>query len=548
MYPLFFLIDLAGAAALLLWGAHMVQTGVQRAFGPRLRVFLSSALRNRVRAFLAGVIVTAALQSSTATGLMVARFAARGTLALTTGLAVMLGANVGTTLIVQVVSFNVVAVSPVLILAGFLLFRRGTGIGHDLGRVFIGLGLMLLSLRLLLETLVPLEHSLPLQALLASTQSATILYLFVGAVMAWAAHSSVATVLFVMALAGQGTIAIEPAFALVLGANLGTAVNPLLEGARADDPLSQRLPVGNLLTRIIGVGTGLLCLPQVSGWLSQSGADPVRAVANFHTLFNVAVAVLWMPFLTPYATLLRRLLPDRPETTSEASPRYLDPAARSMPALALGAASREALRLADFVERMLEGTRDALGGDRRKIEPTKQLDDVVDRLNASIKSYLTSIRSDTLSDDNRRRLDEILVFITNMEHAGDTIDRSLLPLAGKRIRRGLAFSPAGQREIDQMLQRLLANVRMAASLFMHEDARAAHVLAQEKETFRQLESGATQAHFDRLREGRMDSAETSALHLDLLRDMKLINSHVVAAAAYPVLERSGELLPSRIAR
>lgn len=542
------LVNLAGAVALLLWGTHMMQTGVQRAFGPKLRTFLAAALRNRGRAFLAGLGVTAALQSSTATGLMVAGFAAGGVVALVPALAVMLGANVGTTLIVQVLSFNVVGLSPALILVGFLMFRRsGSTIGHDLGRVLIGLGLMLLSLKLLLDVIAPLENSAALNALFGAFANAPILYVIVAAGLTWAAHSSVAIVLLVMSLASRGTVPMETAFALVLGANLGTAINPLLEGASGDDPVSRRLPLGNLVNRLVGVAAALALLPWAAPFLATIEPDKARSVADFHALFNLAVAAVSLPLLTPYAAFLERWLPARRDAADPGRPIYLDPAVRKSPALALGGGAREALRLADVLESMLEGARDALKGDRKRIEETKRLDDVLDRLNTVIKAYLTSLDGEGMSEADQRRLNEILLFTTNLEHAGDTVDRSLLPLAGKRLRRGLAFSPEGQEELDEMMRRLLANVRMAASLFMHDDPRAARMLAAEKEAFRDLETAATRAHFARLREGRIDTAETSALHLDVVRDLKRINSHLVAGAAYPVLEREGELLPTRIA-
>ncbi|HEY4253697.1 MAG TPA: Na/Pi cotransporter family protein [Roseomonas sp.] len=543
------LIGLAGAIALLLWGTHMVQTGVQRAFGPRLRTALGSALRSRPRAFLAGAGVTAALQSSTATGLMVTGFAASGLVELMPALAVMLGANVGTTLIVQLLSFDIAAVAPLLVLIGLILFRRDTGpLLHDLGRVFIGLGLMLLALHQMLAMMSAYEDAPGLRTLLQAIASVPMLDLLLAAAVTWAVHSSVAVVLLVMSLAVRGIIPMETAIAFTLGANLGTAINPVIEGATGPDPAARRLPVGNLLTRVAGVGLAMLALPWLTRLAETVSADPGRAVADFHTLFNLALAALFLPLLGPFSRLLCRLLPARIDPADPALPLYLDRAARETPIVALGGAAREALRLADVLQEMLHGAREALAkGDRRQIGETKRLDDVLDSLNTAIKRYLTSIDPDELGEADHRRLHAILAFATNMEQAGDVVDLNLLPHAAKRLKRGLSFSSHGEAELIALLDRLIANLRTAASLFMTEDPRAARMLATEKVAFRQAEGNATEAHFARLRAGRLDSAQTSALHLDLLRDMKLINSHIVAAAAYPVLERSGELLPSRIA-
>ncbi|RKK04091.1 Na/Pi cotransporter family protein, partial [Teichococcus wenyumeiae] len=329
-------ISLAGAIALLLWGTRMVQTGVQRAFGPRLRVVLGRALDNRVKAFLAGIGVTAALQSSTATGFMVAGFAAGGVVAAVPALAVMLGANLGTTLIVQLLSFDVAFLSPLLVLAGFLMFRRDpASVAHDLGRAAIGLGLMLLALHQLMELMAPLETSPALRQLLELVSVVPLLDVLLAAVLTWATHSSVAVVLLTMSLAGHGILPTEAAFAMVLGANLGSAVNPLLEGTRRDDPAARRVPVGNLLNRVVGLAIALPLLPWIAQW--AGAGEPARAVALFHTGFNLVLAAAFLPLLTPYAALLRRWLPERPAAADPARPIYLDPAAQRVPGVALGA-------------------------------------------------------------------------------------------------------------------------------------------------------------------------------------------------------------------
>jgi phosphate:Na+ symporter len=541
------LVKLAGSVALLLWGVHMVGTGVQRAFGARLRSFLGSALRTRFKAFLAGMGVTAALQSSTATGLMVTGFTASGLIDLAPALAVMLGANVGTTLIVQVLSFNVAEIAPAFILVGVLLFRRASAGPRDFGRVLIGLGLMLMALEQFIMLLRPYEDVPSLRLLLGAIATQPLLDVLLAAAVTWAAHSSVAVVLVVMSFAAQGLVPPMAAFALVLGANLGTAINPLLEGGTGDDPAARRLPVGNLLNRLIGVIVALAALPWLSRLMVTVEPDNARAVADFHTAFNLALAVVFFPLLTPFARLLKRWLPTKLDQNDPGRPIYLDPAARETPVLALGGASREALRMADVLESMLVGLRDTFERtDRRQIGQTKRIDDVLDQLNTAIKAYVTALDGDALSDADIRRAREILAFATNIEQAGDIVARNLLGIANRLDKRGLAFSETGRTELLSMIDRLIANIRTAASLFMSGDERAARLLASEKEVFRNLQSASMDAHFDRLRSRRPDTTETSSLHLDALRDLKIVNNHIVAAAAYPVLENKGELLPSRL--
>jgi len=543
------LLDLAGIVALLLWGVRMVQTGVQRAFGPRLRAVLASALGGRPRAFLAGLGVTTLLQSSTATGLMVTGLAAGGVVGLVPALAVMLGANIGTTLIVQLLSFDVAKVAPLLVLAGFLMFRRGEATRtRDLGRVAIGLGLMLMALHQLLAALTPYEALPALRDAFALLSSEPVVALLLAAALTWAAHSSVAVVLLVMSLAGRGVVAPEAALVLVLGANLGTAINPVLEGAPADDPAARRLPLGNLLIRALGCLVALPLLPWLSPLLLATEPDAPRALADFHTGFNLVLAAVFLPLLPPYAALLKRLLPARLEQADPSRPQHLDRAALETPVVAVGLAAREALRLADVLQEMLQGVRDAFAqDDRRRITETRRMDDVLDRLNGAIKAYLMALDPEAMTEADHRRAERILIFATQIEQAGDVVDRNLMALAGKRLKRGLAFRPEQRKALLEMTDRLSANLGLAASLFLTEDQRAARLLAEEKEQFRAIELAATQAHFAALRQGAGGVAEVDALQLDLIRDLKRVNAHLVEAAAYPVLRSEGALLPTRVA-
>ena len=532
------LLDLAGTVALLLWGVHMVQTGIARAFGPDLRRFLRTFLRRRLAAFAAGVGVTAILQSSTATALMISGFAAAGAIGLESALAVMLGANVGTTLIVQLLSFNVAGASPALLLAGLILFRRGgEDRRRDLGRVAIGLGLVLLALHQLVGMVAaaaPLRGITPMLSLLAAQPLIDVL---AGAALAWAGHSSVAVVLAVMSFAARGVIPDGAAFALVLGANLGTAINPVLEAGGRDDPAARRLPLGNLASRVLGVAIALALLPVIVTALAAHEPNPSRAVADFHTGFNLVLALLFLPALGPFAALLRKVLPARDPADDPGRPRYLDAAALASPALALAAAGREALRMADALEAMLAGAEAALAGtDRRRLAAVRRQDDVLDRLHRAIGDFLGALGPDQLDAAQQRRLSETLVFAANLEAAGDALDRAVLGQVARRLKRGLVLAEAEREAAARLLRRLAATTRAAAAVFLTGDGAAARLLAGEKQGFRALEAAATAS-----RAGRGEP-----IAADLLRGLKQVNSALVAAAAYPVLQGEGVLLESRL--
>ncbi|WP_207459074.1 Na/Pi cotransporter family protein [Azospirillum sp. SYSU D00513] len=540
------LLELAGNVVLLLWGLQMVQTGLTRAFGADLRRFLGAGLGNRRTAFLAGLGVTLLLQSSTATGLMLAGFTAAGAVPLVPALAAMLGANVGSTLIVQLMTFDRGGLAPLLLLAGFLAFRRGgNSRARDLGRAGLGLGLMLLSLHLLVAVTGQAGTAPALHGLLGVLTADPVVALLLAAVLTWAAHSSVAVVLLIASLAGAQAIPPEAAVVMVAGANLGGAVNPVLEGP-GGNPAARRLPVGNLVTRAAGCLAVLAFLGPLTAGLAHLSPEPGRLAAGFHLAFNLVLAALFIGVLPRLAMLLVRLFPERVAVADPAAPQYLDQAALRAPHLAIANAAREALRMSDTVDAMLRGTLDVFRtDDRRLLEEVRRMDDVLDRLHEAIKRYLTRISLEDLDERDARRVSQVLTLTINLEHVGDIIDRNLMETAGRKIGRQLHFSEEGAAEIVAMLERLGETQRLAAAVFLSGDLRSARALMREKEVIRDLETRATEAHFARLRAGRTESLETSALHLDILRDLRRINAHL-AAVAHPVLDRSGELAPSRL--
>jgi phosphate:Na+ symporter len=541
------LLDLVGGVALLLWGLHMVHSGIVRAFGSDLRRFLALALRNRFLAFTAGIVVTALLQSSTATGLMTASFVAGGTVELAPALAIMLGANVGTTLIVQILSFNVSAAAPVLFLIGVTAFKRGGQTRtRDLGRVAIGVGLMVLSLHILLDTLAPAENAPAVRTLLGAITNEPLLCLLMAAALTWIAHSSVTVVLLVMSLAYSNFITPVASLALILGANLGSAINPLVEGSHADNPASRRLPLGNLLNRLIGCALVLPFLPKIVDALSVIEPNPSRMAADFHTAFNVALALIFIVPLRAVAALLKRLLPDRAKPNDPSTPLYLDETALATPSVALACAARETLHMGDIIETMLRQTRIALLTDDRKlVAEISRMDDAVDRLDEAVKLYVTRVTRESLNERDGRRAMEIISFSINLEHVGDIIDKNLMEIAAKKIKRQIVFSREGAAELQSFHQEVFDNLKVAFSVFMSGDVTMARQLITEKATLRATEFAAAESHLARLRDGRTESIESSSLHLDILRDLKRIHSHI-CSVAYPVLERAGELQPSRL--
>jgi phosphate:Na+ symporter len=361
----------------------------------------------------------------------------------------------------------------------------------------------------------------------------------------WVVHSSVASVLLVMSLAYAHFISAPAALALVLGANLGSAINPIFEGARRDNPASYRLPLGNLVNRLAGVALVAPFLNPISDLLGSWQPDLAKATALFHIAFNVATAVIFIGLLDGMARLLKRLLPTRVLEADPSRPRYLDESALETPSLALADAARETLHMGDHVEVMLRKVMAAMmTNDRALVDQVSRMDNSVDSLDEAIKLYVTKLTRGSLDEREGQRAMEIVSFAINLEHIGDIIDKNLSELATKKIKRRFQFSIEGAEELSAFHKRTTDSLRIAFGVFMSGDVKEARKLLAEKSALRNAELAATERHLDRLREGRPETIETTSLHLDVLRDLRRIHSHI-CSVAYPVLDAAGELAAYR---
>jgi len=542
------LVELAGHVGLLLWGTHMVGTGVQRGFGTVLRRWLGRNLGHRFRAFLTGLGVTALLQSSTATGLLATSFTATGVMALAPALAVMLGANVGTALLTQVLFFNVALLGPPLVLVGVLVFRwADDSRAKNIGRIGIGLGLMLMALSGLVHTLGPLANAPLLRSVMGALASDPVLAALVAAALTWACHSSIAIVLLVATFAATHVIAPTGALALVLGANIGGAL-PALVGAST--AAARRLPLGNLLVRTVGVLLALPVLPAITHALELVEPSPGRLVVNFHLAFNLALAVLFLAFVSGLAQLLTRWLPDPPAPVDPGRPVYLDVAALDSATVALANAARETLRMADMVETMLRDALEVLRhGDQTRTGAIAAQNRCVDKLGGAIRRYLADVGDEQTLDHQREgaRGQDILSAVINLEHVADIVANSLVEFAMRSVKRGRALAVEELDTVAAMHGELLESLRLALAVFLQAEPRDAKRLAARKGQFREFEASATALSVRLLRSAASanrladsDSVEPiveeSGLFLRTVRDLRRIHSHL-ASFAYPILHR-----------
>ncbi len=490
--------------------------------------------------------MTTLLQSSMATTLIVTAFAGQGLVNASTGLAIVLGADVGTTLVAQVFSNDMSLFMPILMVGGYILYSlEHNGRIKNIGRIFIGLALMLLALTLIKEGAAPLKESETLPLILKPLASDPFFALLVGVLFTWIVHSSLAIVLLVMSLVAGGLIPFMLALYLVLGANIGGTIAPLISTLR-DNPDSMRIPLGNMLIRIVGVLALMPFLDLVVPYLQKWDGDEAKLVVDFHTGFNILLAMAFLPFTGVLNRILKAALPDRPVSDDVSRARYLNDKDLDMPSVALASAARETLRMGDIVQKMLEDTlRTFRTNDEKLLDQVREEDDTVDKIYAQIKTYMSKLSQEFMDQKEAQRYVQILTFSTNIEHIGDVIDKNLMALAKKKIKSQHQFSPAGFKEIEHMHKLVLESIQLAQSLFVSGDLTSARRLIEGKETIRKAEIEGMATHIDRLREGVPETIATSSLHLDIIRDYRRINTYI-CTVAFPLLEESGEIHETRL--
>ncbi|GJL81959.1 MAG: Na/Pi cotransporter [marine bacterium B5-7] len=530
MSPTLLLIHIIGAVTLLLWGMRMVRTGVERALGARLKIFVQRWLDRRLMALLSGVFVTLALQSSTATALLVNSFVAQNTVATVTALAVVLGADIGTTLAAAVLSLDLSAVSPILIGAGFIAHSTTTGSLRQYARATMGLGLVLLALTLLRGYTAELSDSHVLPIVLRSLSGDPIIAIIVFALVTWLLHSSLAAVLFTVSLAAAGVIDLHMALILVLGANLGAGLPAY--GATLGLPApARRVPIGNLCFKAIGV-IALIPVIDVISSIAESQPWPEHmSIIGFHIAFNCVLSLVFLPFLGIAARILDKWMPEnmRIERDPGAS-RLLDIEYYDDIDSALSVASRETVRLGEIVEEMYRDLIIALRtNDRVLAKEIATRDDYVDSLHRQIKLYVSRATRNQMSDEQSMRATQVLTFVTDLEHIADIIESSA-GLARRKAVRGLKFSDEGLKDLERMHEIVFRTMHLAFDVFMSGDVDIATRLIREKRSVGRMERELNRSHLNRLREGLKESIETSSFHQDLIRDLKRIHSHLVAVA------------------
>lgn len=530
------LFALLGGTALLLYGVRLVGEGLQRAAGTRLRHALSTLTGDRFRALLVGAGVTAVLQSSSATTVMLVGFTSAGLLSLRQTIGVILGADIGTTVTVQLLAFNLLGFAPLVVFLGWLVYTAFSGTAKYVGQAVLGFGFLFLGMKLIADGTAPLKESALFGDIFQALVAQPLILFLVAAVFSAVVRSSAATLGIALSFATAGLMNLDGAMPMIFGANVGTAATALVAavGANAE---ARRVAAAHAIFKVVGV---LIFLPfsvLFAELVRHTTDDPARQIANAHSLFNLILALLFLPGTRVAADIFTRLIPD--SGRHEAGARYLNPRVLDTPAVALGQATREVLRLGDVV---LQSLRDSIvvfeRDDERIMKEIIRRDDLIDRLEEDIKRYVVKLREQSLTEEQSQRESALLFTVVNLEEIGDVIEKDLMELADKKMRGHYRFSGQGWAEIVDLHTKVVENLELAISAVATQDRGIAEKVVRHKSNINLMERRLRQTHMERLHEGLRETIDTSSIHLDVLAGLKRANS-LVAGIAYAVLGQHG---------
>ncbi|UWQ39651.1 Na/Pi cotransporter family protein (plasmid) [Leisingera aquaemixtae] len=548
MAILTFLISLAGATMLLLYAVRMVRTGIERSYGASFQRLLTGR-QSHLQAGMMGLTLAIVLQSSAAVALLASGFAASGYLAFPTGLAIVLGGDLGSALIIQILSFKLDWLVPMLLAAGGYLFvKTEAKKARQLGRILMGVAFILISLRFLREAMDPIRDSAFLPAVAGYLARDYITAFLVGGALAFVMHSSVAAILMCVTLVQIGALPFAAGLSLVLGANFGSAFIPVWL-SRGMDLQARRIPYANLALRgtwaVICLFGAHLALRQ--GWLGDPQGG--QMLVSAHLAFNAALLLLALPLCTPLGGVFARLFPDPAAPPAQPPGRpvsALKQGSYGAPAQAVANLTRELLRMADLAGAMFRPVLELYeSGSKEQIRAVQQMDAEVNACLAGIRQYVAAIPAEAFSKDQLKTARSLMEYAIRLETAGDVVARRLTVLAEEMRKKELRFSRDGWLEITRMHEAILANLQLASNVLISDDLESARLLSLEKTELKRMERDSRKRHLRRLQSGGRESFDTSDIHLETLRALREFNSHI-AAVAYPVLYRNGQLLETRL--
>ncbi|MBI2609039.1 MAG: Na/Pi cotransporter family protein [Deltaproteobacteria bacterium] len=538
-------LELIGGICLFLYGIQIACYHLQQLAGSQLKVFLSQLTHNRLKSFVTGMGVTALLQSSSASSVLVVSFVGLGLMTFDQVLGFLLGAGVGSTITAQLISFKIGKYALLLIAVGFFISTVYKKMGRQLGMVIFGFGLVFFSMNLMGDaTLTFKENKLFLDLLKFLAESPFFAFIF-AALFTALIQGSAATLGVLIILGSAGVLTLEESIPFMLGANVGTCITALIASLKSSVK-GRQVAFAFLFFKTSGA---LLFFPflflfrDFVVW-STSIAESVMGeqaliahqIANAHTFFNFINALIFLPGLGLWGKLIQKIFPT-PLKKQEFGPLYLDEGAISSPSFALGQATREVLRVGEIVQKMLGGTLQVLKvNDEELMDKINRDDDKVDLLNRNIKFYLARITQESLTEEQACIEHELVSLSSDLEHVGDTITKNILRIIEKKKRKQVEFSKDGLLEIENFYDKILENFKLSLSAFAMMDKQLSIKVLENRQNIQDFEFELREKHFQRLSEGQKSTILTTSLHLELLTHLKNISSNI-SNIAYLLVER-----------
>lgn len=526
---------LVGGLLLLLYGVKTAGEGFQRAAGPKLRHILYFVTSSRMMGVGTGALVTAIIQSSSATTVMLIGFVTSGLISLSQAIGVVLGANIGTTFTVQLIAFKIYDYALIMVGVGAatVLFARKKK-SSFIGQGILGFAFIFLSMKIMSDAMAPLKESALFKEILLSLGDNTLGLLAISTIFTAIVQSSAATISIALALSIQGLIGLEEAVPVILGANVGTCATALLASLKATIQ-AKRVAAAHIFFNILGAVIFLPFIAPFVNLVKLTSTDISRQIANAHSFFNIAITIIFFPMATMLTRTVEKLIPEEEEGKEHFGPKYLNKQVLGSPDVAFGLATREALRMADIAQDMYSKALTVIvQDDHELLDRVEEMDDQLDILDKEIKLYITKISEKVLTEAESRREIAVLTLVNDMENIGDIIDKNIMELAKKKIVNGLSFSEEGGNEIADFHAKVGNNFEMAISAFATGDADLAWKVLKNKEKLGSLERDLKAAHIGRLKMGLKESIDTSSIHLDLLSNLKRINHHITNIS-YPLI-------------
>ena len=537
-----FLLNIAGAAALLIWAVRLVRTGVERGFSNLLKSWLKQSTNNRLLAAFSGMGAAIFLQSSTAVAVLVSNFFAKNNLAAATGIAILLGADLGSAIVTQILMVRMSFLTPLLLLVGVWMFLRSKGSStRQIGRIIIGLSLIFVSLDMLRMATGPVVANPGTQLVIEYLSRDLLVAFIIGAGFAWIIHSSVAAVLLFVTLAAQSILPVSAASIMILGANFGGALIAYILTLEA--PInSRRIIFANLVLRGGGAVLASIFIINTPEVIGLVGSGPAQQTLNIHLIFNLSLLILALPFVGLVNKLLSQFMLERLNgSDSIKNISTLDPAALNRPQRGLDCAARELLGIGQKIEQMLISVKPLYNSwDSGTAKIIKSQDKTIKLMHLDVKLYLAKLGKIGLDEDQSTRSMELAAISSSFDAASSAIATNMLSLARRLENKGLHFSKKGSKEINDFSDRILSNVQLALNVMMNQNPGEAEELVAAKDKIRTVEQKLQRQHIGRLREGLAESIETSNIHQETLRALKQINTSF-CIVGYSILSKSDDI-------